>query len=165
MILLLLPLGTAACASGDNSSTGATSTTTAVHSPTTTADLVETPVPTCPHADTTVAMEQCLAKGLKALDAERSLVAAAVIAQAPAVPDLTVPGVGSPQQEWTDAEAAFVAYREQSCSAVFDQFVGGTIRGTYEISCKIELTSDHIEFLRGVLLEADPNDPGPHLPK
>jgi uncharacterized protein YecT (DUF1311 family) len=41
------------------------------------------------------------------------------------------------------AEHAWANYRDAECGAVYDYWSGGTIRGTEQLSCQIDLTRRH----------------------
>jgi len=92
----------------------------------------------CPNAVSTVEINGCLAGELDRANAElhRYVMAAGKRVRQ----DSDGPGAAA---GFDKAEAAWAAYREAECGAVYDYWSGGTIRGAMSLTCRIDLTRAH----------------------
>ena len=90
----------------------------------------------------TVAFERCVAAVFDGVEAERTSLFSMLLDQ-PLRPNWTPRLL----EQLHGAEDAFVGYREATCASVYEQYIGGTIRGAASVLCKIDLTRDHNRFL------------------
>lgn len=88
-------------------------------------------VPTCPEAETTMAMNACLREIFDAAEGERQRYFDAALERYADQGDLRV--------MLAQAQEAFSAYRDRECEAKFEQY-DGTIRTSNELGCMITLT-------------------------
>jgi uncharacterized protein YecT (DUF1311 family) len=91
---------------------------------------------------TTIELDQCLAGVFEKVDAEhlRYVAAARARLQHEAETAIDDPGPARAAQGFEAAETAWLAYRKAECGAVYDNYSGGTIRGSMELSCRLHLT-------------------------
>jgi uncharacterized protein YecT (DUF1311 family) len=95
----------------------------------------------------TLEMLECLASIRDDLDATR----ADLLQQLIVTPPPLGGGEGDPPSmvdAWQAADEAFEAYRDAACGAAYLVEAGGTIRGPIGLGCEINLTEQHVEFLR-----------------
>lgn len=86
----------------------------------------------CSDAVTTLDINDCLLAVFERADARRGEYLAAAIQQADGNAELTA------QIEQSDA--AFTAYRDAECGAVYTDWIEGSIRGAMSLSCRIAMT-------------------------
>lgn len=88
----------------------------------------------------TIQINQCLADELTAIEAEHQRYVAAARARLKHDADPGDPGSVKAVEGFEKAEAAWLAYRDAECGAVFDNWSGGTIRNAMAITCRATLT-------------------------
>ena len=88
--------------------------------------------PQCPDAQTTIDMNRCYADVLHRAEAKRERYLAAAIAAQTDRPKLQV--------AIRKSSAAFAAYRDAECGAVYQDWEEGTIRNVMALGCQIDLT-------------------------
>lgn len=97
-----------------------------------TAAKVRTQAIDCSEAYTTLAMNECLAKSLAQANERRTQYLAAAIERYGDRPALS--------QMINASDVAFQAYRQAECSAVYDDWKEGSIRGIMSLTCRIAMT-------------------------
>lgn len=92
----------------------------------------------CPDGST-IEINDCQSAVLAKAEAElkRYLAAARQRLQTDAADD---PGVAKSLAQFDKVQAAWTAYREADCDALYDYWSGGSIRNTIALTCKIDLT-------------------------
>ena len=86
----------------------------------------------CADAMTTAEMNDCLAQVLARAEERRAQYLGKAIERHPARPELA--------EKPRAGDTAFTDYRDAECSAVFEDWIDGTIRGVMGLSCRIEMT-------------------------
>jgi len=109
----------------------------------------------CPNAMNTYDINMCLTAEMKTTQSNYEAYVRAIggILRVPAPdseatnPKDTPPDVG---KEFDVAEAHWIAYRKAQCSALYDYYIDGTIRGPAYGGCMQELTRRHMHELAGI---------------
>ena len=101
-------------------------------------DAASGPAPKCP-GEATVEINDCQSAVLAKAEAEqkRYLAAARQRITAAAADDA---GAAKALAQFDKVQAAWAAYREADCGALYDYWSAGTIRGTIALTCQIDLT-------------------------
>ncbi|MBY6127273.1 DUF1311 domain-containing protein [Qipengyuania aquimaris] len=86
----------------------------------------------CPDAMTTIDMNQCYADVLGRADERREAYLAKAVEMHADRPELA--------KEIAASDAAFLAYRDAECGAVYEDWKEGTIRGVMGLTCSISMT-------------------------
>lgn len=86
----------------------------------------------CPDAMTTIDMNQCYADMLDRADERREAYLAKAVERYTDRPDLA--------KDIKASDAAFLAYRDAECGAVWEDWIEGTIRGVVGLDCRIAMT-------------------------
>ena len=96
------------------------------------------PEPNCP-GESTIEISDCLSGRLAKADAElaRYLAAVRKRLQSDAADDA---GAAKALAALDKVQAAWKAYREADCGALYDYWSAGTIRNTMSLTCEIDLT-------------------------
>jgi uncharacterized protein YecT (DUF1311 family) len=109
----------------------------------------------CPNAMNTYEINMCLTAEMKTTQSNYEAYVKAIggilRVQPPgseaANPKDTPPDVG---KEFDVAEAHWIAYRKAQCSALYDYYIDGTIRGPAYGGCMQELTRRHMRELASI---------------
>lgn len=103
---------------------------------------------------TTQDVEQCLAADLKRADAELNQYYAAAMKRLMEQQDTAA------LAKLRAAERAWIAYRDAECDAVYESWGHGTIRGSMNLGCQIDLTKARTAtFWQNWLTYADSTPP------
>jgi uncharacterized protein YecT (DUF1311 family) len=99
------------------------------------------PAPKCP-GETTLAINDCMGAELARAEAnlKRYVAAARKRLTSEAADDA---GAKAALGDLDKTETAWTAYRKAQCGAVYDYWQAGTIRGSMELACEINLTRQH----------------------
>lgn len=87
----------------------------------------------CP-GSSTLEIDACLAGRFEKADAELNRYYKAAIERLREERELTS------EQKLVQAERSWVAYRTSECGAVYENWIGGSIRGSMALNCQIRLT-------------------------
>jgi uncharacterized protein YecT (DUF1311 family) len=98
----------------------------------------------CPKAQSTLDINECYSAEVTTTDANYTKLVRALGALLRAGDGSSAAPARIP---FDDAEAAWHTYREMACKAAGDQYEGGTIRPSIEMSCSLTLTRHHIDEL------------------
>jgi uncharacterized protein YecT (DUF1311 family) len=108
------------------------------------AEQARAKLPLCPKAQSTLDINECYSAEVTMTDANYTKLVRALGA-------LLRSGDGSnaapARVPFDDAETAWHSYREMACKAAGDQYEGGTIRPSIEMSCSLTLTRHHMDEL------------------
>jgi uncharacterized protein YecT (DUF1311 family) len=111
----------------------------------------------CP-GDTTIAIQACAAQELKTADAELNRYYRAAVSR------LQREDGAAALAKLRKSEAAWIAYRDAECDAVWQRWTPGTIAGTELLGCKTRLTRERTMAIWTAWLTYADNTP-PILPK
>jgi uncharacterized protein YecT (DUF1311 family) len=105
------------------------------------ASVTAAPPPRCPGGNT-LEINDCMSVELDRAQADlaRYLAAARTRLKSEAADDT---GAKAALTDLDQAEAAWTAYREAQCNAVYDYWQSGTIRTAMSLTCEIDLTRQH----------------------
>lgn len=110
----------------------------------------------CSNAETTVAMNECMADMLNKAEARRQKYASAAYDRLANQPEV--------RAQLAVSEARFSRYRDAECGAVYEYWKSGTIRGVMSLACRIELTDRRTQTIWHNWLTFMDNSP-PILPE
>ena len=100
----------------------------------------------CSEAKNTVNLDSCLTREMKITDGNYTALVRAiggVLRSQPPGP----PGGGDFVHEFDGAEQTWLSYRKEQCSSLYDEYIGGTIRGFMYGTCMQTLTRSHMRDL------------------
>jgi uncharacterized protein YecT (DUF1311 family) len=119
------------------------------------AALAMTPAAAC-QGDTTPEIQACAAQDLKVADAELNRYYRTATARLKDEPATLA--------KLRRSEAAWIAYRDAECDAVFQNWTPGTIAGTEQLGCRTRLTRERTTAIWTAWLTYADSTP-PILPK